>query len=391
MRRKAIVLTLLVAVLGAAVTGGWLLFSGDDPPREPEPVGAPQQAAAPAVQDRAPDPEPTPPESPEPALPEVPAEPAPAGGDVVRLKLPETSPERGMLEVRVFGRVTSEHGSPVAGAKILVDGWALADTGRVPDGILVSPARAGFDTTEVATTGQDGHFDVTVQLPLGFAKAAMAELEVHARGTFADSAPATIWWWNGADSEPVKLVLPPRGGVTGRVVDPSGGGASVFVRVHETRTGARKIVASVISGRDGGFEFRNLAPGKWMISIASDAWLGPPEGVEFEVFTELLVPLAAAVGVTPRRRIEVKLNADGSSLTKHVVDASFMDAEGRVLTHRQFKPFNNGLLRMLDPPANAASVRLRIAGFRVITLQLPDMSSPALYDLGAAHLQPETG
>lgn len=292
------------------------------------------------------------------------------------------------VEMRLFGRVVNEAGLPVMGAKIIVGGWAVADPGPIPEGMTVSPARTSFGDTQVAVTDAEGRFDVYVSLPMDFTKTAMAGLGVKAVGEYAESPKADYDWYEGKKDSEIKLVLPAHGGVSGRCVDTWGVGATnITVRVHDLNGDGAKVVQSASVKPDGTFEFRNLAPGKYMLSLSTSYWDGPGEEIVFEIHPEVISPLAFELTLSPRRRLEVNLQKDGKPF--HGVDlvAQYILADGSTI-EKKCRAYNTGLLCLLDPPENAERLLVTTDGHETIEVILPQLAERKLYELGTYNMIP---
>ena len=288
---------------------------------------------------------------------------------------------RSTVEVRLFGRVVNGAGLPVMGAKIVVDGWAMADVGEVPEGMTVSPARTYFDDTQVATTDTDGWFDVVVSLPMDFEKTAMAGLGVYAVGEYGQSAEQEYDWYEGHKDTEIELVIPSKGGVSGRCVDTWGVGATnVTVRVHDISTDGKVVQSTRVAG-DGTFEIRDLVPGEYMLSVSSSEWSGPGEEIVFEVFPDVVSELAFELTLTPRRRVELTLRKDGKPFYGVDLVVRYVLADETV-TEKKCRAFNTGLLRLLDPPDNAVQLILMVPEHETLEVVLPDLQARQLYELG---------
>lgn len=324
------------------------------------------------------------------------AQPVETGDDVekpkpVTLKIPGWERNyrvRSTVEMRLSGRVVNEAGLPVMGAKIIVDGWAVADPGPIPEGMTVSPAQTGFDDTQVAVTDSQGRFDVVIAMPMNFEDTAMAGLGIKAVGEYAESAETDYDWYEGREDKEIRLVLPAHGGVSGRCVDTWGVGATnIIVRVHDLDVNGAKIVQSTQVSADGTFEFRNLAPGEYMLSIASSHWEGPGEEIVFEVHPDVVSPLAFELTLASRRRLELKLQKDGKAFYGVDLVARYVLPDGSV-TEQKCRAFNTGLLRLLDPPENAERVLLETERHETLEVILPRMTERRLYELGTYTMIP---
>ena len=406
-RRKLILVVVLLLIAGAAVwmsiqtpparlpTGNTL---ADDPdPQAPESKGTPLDRQAGEAGDETE-------KAVEKAVDQASAEQAPPEDTVdeesthqteaskpVTLKLPEgerAREVRSTVEIRLLGRVVNEQDLPVMGARIMVGGWARADPGPIPEGMSVSPARAFFEDTEVATTDADGRFEVVVSLPMNFEDTAAIGLGIHAAGLFAESEEVEYNWWEGREPKEVKLVLPAKGGISGRCVDTWGGIASgIQVRAYAAKNLEGRFVEATFVGEDGRFELRNLSPGEYVLHLSSGDWIPPEEKIICEVHPEVVSELPFEIVVTPRRRIQLTLRKDDKPFSGADVVAKFVLPDDSVVEMKR-RPFKNGVLILLDPPQNAQRLLLTHARHETLELILPDMREDALYELGTYTMIP---
>lgn len=388
-----LVLTTAVAVWwhtayqpGARPTGGEFDAATNRTPG-PEPLAQQPRQPVPGIEsDDAPASADASPESPAaPALTEPPVETP----DVV-LSLPEWKRGTTLLvfNLRLRGIVVDEAGFPRPGVRVLItSAWAMADVGKIPPNMTVQPARDHLEGAQIAVSDADGRFDVLVGCPLSFDKIAFLEANLVADTDLVRSEQVTFM--HEDEKQEIRLVLPDRGGLRGRVVD-SFGAPQAGVRVAVARLEYSDAAAWVNTGKGGEFEFKNLKEGRYSLATSGYLWVAETDRPTIDVFNGVMYDLGDAIRVKQRTLVRVTLEwLDGTHAEGLTITAVWM-ADDRELGQTQALSQRGGWVEFTDPPAGVQQMRLTGKGFHELLIQLPDVSTPGRHDLGRQALSART-
>lgn len=286
---------------------------------------------------------------------------------------------RAVQQVRVFGKVVDERGAPVVGALIVADGYAVADLGELPENIRATPAMEQYDETEIGRSDANGEFDLRVGFPLGFDRAAMADLEVEAVTRFARSEPGRVEWYHAAEETPLELVVPERGAVSGRLVADDGTVPENLVLRLRGTDAEQTWLGNAFVDEFGDFRFANLPAGPVSLSMESDLWRLEVSGsIEVAPLGEHAL---GTLTVVRRRVLDISLEGGGRDVYTHDFRVRFVRRDGSI-EERTRSPYHGGLLRLVDPPADAIRIELVSAVFQSIHSPLPELSRQDRHELG---------
>lgn len=157
------------------------------------------------------------------------------------------------------GRVTDDHGRPIAGADLRLAPWMASEVEQ--EDLVVAKAGA----PPAMKTGEDGSFKIPLRTSGAF------DLEVHAKG-FQPVIKQAVQVLPGRQTD-IAITMSPSAGIVGVVVDDAGApvdGARVVIQgdIHSPQFASTEVLTQ----EDGTFAAEELAPGRFTLAASAEGF-----------------------------------------------------------------------------------------------------------------------